>query len=162
MAGTFLDDKFNEYINKIRFNSDDFVWFLFEKPCGYSFLHVFPRNASVQSLYEYLDCLWSDSMNQIWDSNYSYLHRNQSTKLRTWILENNIKPYSLGFPLVYKIYFDTISKPKLFINLCKCSSTLNNNFNDNNTTNNNSISNNSISNISINNSCTNNDEKTID
>ena len=119
----FVEQKIDDYMNKIRYNSDDFVWILFQKPCGYSFINPFPRNAPVNALYNHLDCLWSDTINHIWLSSNSnntgmYINRNNMTKIRTWLSENNITSFS-SYPLVYRVYFDTQTVPNLSLNCNK-------------------------------------------
>ena len=153
----FINEKINNYTNQIKSNFDDIIWFLFEKPCGYSFIQPFLKNAPVTSLYLHLDCLWTNTLNHIWDTNKNYISRNSQIKLRNWIAETNMKPISYNHPLVYKVYFDTSNIP-VIDNEC-CSSY---NINNNNITNNDRFSNNPTNNKCLdNNECCDNQTKTI-
>ena len=58
-------DRINECLSTMLTN-DDYMWVNFTKPCGYSVMHPFLRNDSVQALYRYLDHCWTNSNNVIW------------------------------------------------------------------------------------------------
>ncbi len=139
-----FDNKFEEYLTKVKNNNDDFVWILYEKPCGYSFIQPVLKNAPVNSLYNNLDYLWLDTINHIWTANNQYLLRNNTMKIRDWVISNNMLPISsFEQPIIYRVYFDTSMKPQLNINNC-CNNYYNNNCCNNccNNCNNNNCNNN--------------------
>ena len=111
----FLESKFNDFMNRTKYNTDDFVWILFEKPCGYSFIYPFPKNASINILYQHLDSLWTDTINHIWTTEGIIISRNNLIRIRTWINESNNQPISFS-PFVYRVFFDTYSTPNINLN----------------------------------------------
>ena len=103
---------FEDFLQITKNNHDDFVWILFEKSCGYSFIFPFLKNSNTFVLYNHLDCLWNTTVNHIWNQYREYLPRESGLKIRDWILKSNMTSLtSIGYPIVYKVYFNTGSVP---------------------------------------------------
>lgn len=90
-------------------NTNDYVWFRFQKRCGYSIVFPFLLDDSIQSLYRHIDLLWKNcSINLIWflDENNRELviTRGDNRTIRQFICENRI--YRPNFGIIYSVNFD--------------------------------------------------------
>jgi hypothetical protein len=108
---------FNKYLTdfvNLTCISDDYVWFEFRKPCGYSFCFPFIKNNPTSSLYSHLDSLWHSTNNFIWNHNGQMLSRAYNKSIRDWIRESQMESLTpVGQPMVYRITFDIQSNPDL-------------------------------------------------
>jgi hypothetical protein len=106
-----MEEKINEYFYSIKKNHDDYVWLLFEKPCGYSFCLPFLKNLPTSSIYSHLDNIWTQNLVCVYTEKDEILYRGNSLSIRDWIRNTGPKciKSDLNQPLVYKIYFDTLS-----------------------------------------------------
>jgi hypothetical protein len=94
--------------------SDDYIWFEFRKPCGYSFIFPFIKNSPSSALYSHIDSLWHCTNNFIWNQKGELLSRAYNKSIRDWIRESQMESLTpIGQPIVYRITFDVHSNPDL-------------------------------------------------
>ena len=90
-------------------NTDDYVWFRFQKSCGYSIIFPFLIDDSIQSLYSHIDLLWKMCpINLIWfvdDNNRELpIMRGDRRTIRQFIIDYKI--YRSNFGIIYTVRFD--------------------------------------------------------
>jgi hypothetical protein len=116
-------NKINDCVFTLLTNADDYMWVNFTKPCGYSIMHPFLRNDSVQALYRYLDHIWTNTNILIWfqhpdnpnrtvvierslnETLRSFLHRHRilrSPAHTSYTLHFDTQPYAAFFHQAYR------------------------------------------------------------
>jgi hypothetical protein len=90
-------------------NTDNYVWFRFQKRCGYSIMFPFVLDDSIQALYRHIDLLWKTCpISLIWfvdDNNRELpIMRGDHRPIRQFIIDHKI--YRSNFGIIYNVRFE--------------------------------------------------------
>ena len=98
---------YNELNDLVNQHTDTYVWFKFNKSCGYYVVFPFLLDDSIQSLYRHIDVLWKYNTNNIIWIVKEVIKRGDPRTIREYIYDNDMHKHD--YDIFYHVYFETNS-----------------------------------------------------